>query len=352
MIKFLSIFFAVNFLANWYIFSRVFAYFHLNKGWLYWLLIAGFSVSYVVMNYFDHLTGFFFSRWLLRLAGFWMGAGLILLLCIFGSDIVRLISGVSVDKLRWVVLGVTGVLIVYALINARMVKVREVTLGAPVDKTIVHLSDIHVGSVSPHHLRHLVELTNSVHPDLVLITGDLMDSCSGITARSFDSLKQIDVPIYFTTGNHERYAGLEKAMEIIRSTAVIPLRNEMADLEDLQIIGIDDKERDGQVETVLGSVEVNPEKYSILMYHRPTGFEHAAEKGVDLMVCGHTHNGQIWPFNYVVKSRFPRVKGVHRIGASTLIVSMGSGFWGPPMRLGSSTEMYVIRLRKGGFNGE
>lgn len=344
MIKFLSIFFAVNFLANWYIFSRLFAYFHLNKSWPYWGLILGFSVSYVVMNYFDHLTGFFFSRWLLRLAGFWMGAGLILMMCIFGGDIIRLVSGISTDTLRWVVLGGAGVLILYSMINAQRVQVVELVVKAPVNKTIVHLSDVHVGSVSPRHLQRLVELTNSHNPDLVLLTGDLMDSCSGITPRSFESLKQIKVPIYFTTGNHERYAGIEKAMEIIRRTPMIPLRNEMANLEDLQIIGIDDKERDSQVETVLNSMELDPAKFSIVMYHRPTGFEYAAEKGIDLMVCGHTHNGQIFPFNYVVKSRFPRVKGVHRIGQSTLIVSMGSGFWGPPMRLGSRTEIYVIRL--------
>jgi predicted MPP superfamily phosphohydrolase len=347
MIKFLSIFFAVNFLANWYIFSRVFAYFHLQKGWLYWLLIFGFSVSYVVMNYFDHLTGFFFSRWMLRLAGFWMGAGLILMMCIFAGDIVRLASGISIDTLRWMVLGGAGVLILYAMINVHIVRVNEITLKAPVDKTIVHLSDIHVGSVSPRHLSRLVKMANRHNPDLVLITGDLMDSSSGITPKSFESLNQIEVPIYFTTGNHERYAGLDKAMNIIGGTAVIPLRNELADLEDIQIIGIDDKEHDHQVETVLRSTVIDQSKFSIVMYHRPTGFEYAAEKGIDLMVCGHTHNGQIWPFNYVVKSRFPRVKGVHRIGQSTLVVSMGSGFWGPPMRLGSRTEIYVIRLRKG-----
>jgi hypothetical protein len=130
------------------------------------------------------------------------------------------------------------------------------------------------------------------------------------------------------------------------------LRNAMADLEDMQIIGIDDKEHDHQVETVLRSMELDPAKFSVVMYHRPTGFEYAAERGIDLMVSGHTHNGQIFPFNYLVKTRFPRIKGVHRIGPSTLIVSMGSGFWGPPMRLGSRTEIYVIRLRQGVGNDQ
>jgi uncharacterized protein len=346
MIKFLSIFFAVNFLANWYIFSRVFMFFNLQKGWLYWLLIVVFSGSYVAMAYLDQLAGFFLSRFLLRLAGFWMGAGLILMVCLFAGDLVRLVFGISTDTIRWVVLGGAGVLILYAMVNARIVRISEITLKAPVDKTIVHLSDIHVGSVSPRHLVHLVELTNSANPDLVLLTGDLMDSCSGITSRSFESLRQVKAPVYFTTGNHEGYAGIDKAMELIGTTPVIPLRNEIADLEDIQIIGIDDREHDHQVETVLGSMELDRAKFSILMYHRPTGFEYAAERGIDLMLSGHTHNGQIFPFNYLVKTRFPRIKGVHTIGQSTLVVSMGSGFWGPPMRLGSRTEIYVIRLRK------
>jgi hypothetical protein len=244
------------------------------------------------------------------------------------------------------VLGAAGGLILYALLNARVVQIKELTVPAPVDKTIVHLSDIHVGSVSPRHLKGLVDMANRQNPDLFVITGDLMDSWSGLSDRSFASLREIQVPIYFVTGNHERYTGMKRVEDLVSRTPMIPLRNRMVEWEGIQLIGIDDSENAERIEAKINEFNIDPLKYSILLYHRPDVFEAAAEKGIDLMLSGHTHNGQIVPFNFVVKSRFPRIQGLHKIGESTLFISMGSGTWGPPMRLGSRSQIVVIRLQK------
>jgi predicted MPP superfamily phosphohydrolase len=343
---FLAIFFGINVLANGYIFWRLFSYFHWKTGLLFGLLIVSFSISYIAAAWLDRMDGFFLSRWLLHLAGLWLGVGLILLVCIAVGDAVRLAVPIPLEISRWLVLGAAAILIVYSLANARRIEVVEVTLPASVDKTIVHLSDFHVGSVSPAHLRRVVNLTRAAHPDLVLMTGDLMDPYSGLSDESFASLKEIQVPIYFTIGNHERYAGLDTVMERIRQTPLIPLRNETAELDGIQLIGIDDSENPEQVKTRLDKMVIDNERYTVLMYHRPIGFEAAVEKGIDLMLCGHTHNGQIFPFNYVVKSRFAQTKGVYKSGQHTLVVSTGSGTWGPPKRVGSRNQVIVIKLQK------
>lgn len=346
MLMFISIFFVINFLANWYIFSRLFLFFHFRTGLLYWILILTFSISYITVAWVDRSTGFFLSRWLLKVAGFWMGAGLITLMCLIAGDLLRLLTPVPLDTLRWIVLGAAGVLILYSMLNASVVRVVEIAVPAPVDKTIVQLSDIHMGSVTGQHLRRLVRITNSLKPDAVMLTGDLMDSWSGLSDRTFDSLKEIEVPIYYVIGNHERYTGIKRVAELVGHTAMTWLRNESTEWEGMQIIGIDDSEHSEQLSRVLSGIRVDENKFSILLYHRPQEFEYAAQRGIDLMLSGHTHNGQIFPFNFVVRSRFPRMKGLHKIADSTLFVSMGSGTWGPSMRLGSRSQIVVIKLQK------
>ncbi|MCE5185844.1 MAG: metallophosphoesterase [Planctomycetaceae bacterium] len=346
MLLFISIFFGINVLANWYIFSRLFAFFHLKSNLILWLLVAAFSISYIAAMMLDRSVGFFLSRWLLKLAALWMGVGLILLMCLGLHDLIRLIVPIPQAISRYIVLTGAAALILYSLLNARAVQVAEVKLPAPMDKTIVQLSDIHVGSVSPAHLRRLVKITNSLDPDLVAITGDLMDPWSGLSDETFSSLNEIKVPIYFIIGNHERYTGLATVTRLVEHTPVIMLRNEMVEWDGIQVIGIDDSDRPDQVERQLRPIRIDPDKYSIVLYHRPVGLEAAAQNGIDLMLSGHTHNGQIFPFKFVVKRFFPLMKGVHQIKDSTLFISTGSGTWGPPMRLGTHTQVVAIKLQK------
>ena len=101
-----------------------------------------------------------------------------------------------------------------------------------------------------------------------------------------------------------------------------------------------------QVEKELTSLEVDQNGFSILMYHRPIGFESAQKAGVDLMISGHTHKGQIFPFNLVVKSVFRYLAGLYRGAKGDLYVSQGTGTWGPIMRIGSVAEITLFSIRK------
>lgn len=206
---------------------------------------------------------------------------------------------------------------------------------------IMHLSDLHAGSRSRAFIERMVNQSNNHQPDIVLITGDLIDS-SAVDAGYLTPLKQFSCPVYLCLGNHERYVDLQNAIDAIEANNVRILRSEAVISGDLQITGIDDQDNPQQVTTELPQIARDNNKFQILMYHRPHGFEDAANAGIDLMLCGHTHAGQMWPFGLLVKRQFPYIKGRYEYKDATLYVSQGTGTWGPIMRLGTSSEMTLI----------
>ncbi len=208
---------------------------------------------------------------------------------------------------------------------------------------LIHLSDIHAGSRRAEFVDKVVKQTMKHQPDIVLITGDLLDS-SAVNTQYLAPLSQLTCPVMLCLGNHERYVNLQKAIDSIEANNVRVLRNEAITLGDIEVIGIDDADSANEVATQLPSIKRSDSKFQILMYHRPQGFEVAASSGIDLMLSGHTHAGQVWPFGVLVKRQFPRMKGEFRIGDSTLYVSQGTGTWGPIMRLGTISEMTLIEL--------
>jgi predicted MPP superfamily phosphohydrolase len=171
-----------------------------------------------------------------------------------------------------------------------------------------------------------------------VITGDLIDF-SGITRDQLRALGTFDAPCFFAIGNHERYVDLTAICERLRSLGVRVLRNEAALAGPFQIIGIDDVDKPTTVAKTIETIGVARDRYSVLLYHRPDGFDSAAEHDVKLMLAGHTHAGQIIPFNFIVKKVYPRLRGLYREGESLMYVSPGTGTWGPILRFGSRSEI-------------
>jgi predicted MPP superfamily phosphohydrolase len=122
------------------------------------------------------------------------------------------------------------------------------------------------------------------------------------------------------------------------------LRNEVEDNGRYQIIGVDDSWDRKMVRRVLSDMEIHPGKYTILMYHRPVGLEDARAAGVDLMLTGHTHSGQFLPFQLLVKAIWKRVRGLYDLGGMHLYAAPGTGTWGPPMRVGTNSEITLLRV--------
>ena len=346
MLVFLSIFLGICFGGYYYILSRLFFFFKLKHNIFFWLILVFLTCGYVAFSILEVKFPCSVWRIFMRLSAIGLGVGWLCLVIIISHDLMQLVFKFPVSISRWVVLGLIVSLTIYSLINAMRLQIKTIEIPAPVEKRIAHWSDVHLGSVSRRHLEHLVEKTNALSPDVVLITGDLLDPQDNLTADSLTPLNALTAPAYFVTGNHERYVGLGKVMSLLEATPVIVLRNEVVLFDSLQLIGIDDSDDRDQVRRNLARLELNPDMFTILMYHQPEGFNDAATAGVDLMLSGHTHNGQIWPFHRMVRLRFKYVKGLHTIGDMNIYVSTGSGTWGPPMRLGSRNLITLIQLIK------
>jgi hypothetical protein len=189
-----------------------------------------------------------------------------------------------------------------------------------------------------------MEKVNTLDIDFLCITGDFIDA-SGIEEEQLSVLRTCSVPIYFTTGNHERYEDLNDILKRLERLGVNILRTRSIIQGQVQLIGIDDRENPAQVEQELSKLAIEHERFVLLLYHRPRGLKAAAATGVDLMISGHTHNGQIVPFNLVVGRVFEQTVGLFNEGLTQLYVSPGTGTWGPIMRLGSRGEVTFFEVQ-------
>ncbi|MHC5144612.1 MAG: metallophosphoesterase [Planctomycetota bacterium] len=345
-IIFISIFAGICLGGYYYILARLFSFFKLKRNLYFWLLLIVLAFGYIVFSILERRIPCGFFVFLLRISAIGLGVGWLCLVTLLSHDLLYLIFRFPISISRWAVIATVVTLSLYSFINTLRLEIKSVNLSAPVDMKIVQLSDIHRGSVSRNHLRRLIRKTNELKPDVVLITGDLLDPAGDLSPQSLQPLNELQHRAYWITGNHERYAGLNTVMTLLESTSIIPLRNKVVKCNGIQLIGIDDSEDRNQVARILPTLEFDPDSFTILMYHQPEGYKTASEAGVNLMLSGHTHNGQIWPFHWVVRSRFQYLRGLHHIGDMALYISTGSGTWGPPMRLGSRNQITVIHLQK------
>jgi len=220
--------------------------------------------------------------------------------------------------------------------------------------SIIQLSDLHLSNSSSHKwLERIVKQTNQLEPDLVVITGDLLeeeiqdqDKFAGI----FRNLKSRH-GVLAITGNHEYYAGIENFMEFAQRANLKVLRNDHISIaEAVEIVGIEDdaaKNMGGQKPDMDAAFRgVDPNRLVIFLNHRPTLFQEAMARGTDLQLSGHTHNGQIFPYNLIVSAIFKYSYGLYREGDSYIYTSSGTSLWGPPMRLPGRSEIVKITIIK------
>ncbi len=277
----------------------------------------------------------------------WLGVSIMFMWAAAFTEIFNLTGLISDQNATQIMLLLGLCLCIYAIYKATRIEVSSFALQS--DKLnqpykIAHLSDIHLGSRSQNFVRKVITKTNQLNPDLVFITGDLIDMRK-VKPELLHVLKEFSAPVFFIKGNHDRYIGSGKHFEVIDQTGVITLNDRHHVHEELQIIGISDSPDPNQLNITLPKINLDHDRYTVLLYHKPEQFELVANNKIDLMLSGHTHAGQIFPFNLIVKRQFPHLKGLHKIDNSHLYVSQGTGTWGPVMRLGSKNEIAVIELK-------
>jgi len=224
---------------------------------------------------------------------------------------------------------------------------------------IVQITDVHI---SPTFRRHCVEdivaVVNTLNADIVALTGDLVDGTVGQLAHDAAPLANIKSALgnYFVTGNHEYYSGVMEWIEEIRRLGFSVLINEhriiTRDKGKMLLAGVTDY-REGRM---LPGHQSDPHKammaapktdVKILLAHQPKNIFDAARAGYDLQISGHTHGGQFFPWNLLVGFSQPYVSGLHTHQNTRIYVSRGTGYWGPPVRVGSPSEITLIKLISG-----
>lgn len=298
----------------------------------------------------------------------WMGLVFYLFLGAIIVQFLRLIGLKPLARASFkLVIVISVVLSGWGFYQARQVEVREITIAtdrlpAGVEEVVIaQLSDVHIYSVEAEdRLKRILEALSGREYDLLVSTGDLIEAGThseswGASAALLAALKP-RLGKYAVVGNHEVYADQAARGDIAarfhNSAGFTLVRQEIARVGDvLDLVGIDDPARGNDRRKKLDLAEtallqgLDRDRPVVLLKHQPVVTPDSVGL-FDLQLSGHTHSGQMWPFNYLVELRYPHLKGLYDLGRdSYLYVSPGSGTWGPPMRLVTTATVTLIRLK-------
>lgn len=290
-----------------------------------------------------------------------MGFLLYLLLSVFTVDLISIFTNFSPRITGIAALSLVLMVSLYGIINSWVIQVTKKNIEIRnLSKEIraVHVSDIHLGHFrGKKFLQRIVDKTNNHNPDLVFITGDLFDGRINLSKETLQPLTQLKAPVYFTEGNHDKYSGVQTIKAYLRELGINVLENEITNWNGIQVIGLNHMRADNTafnihisengttIKSVLENLRVNKSKPAIMLHHSPEGIQYASENGVDLYLAGHTHAGQLFPVKYIADLIFDFNKGWHRYNGTQLFVSQGVGTFGPPMRVGTKSEIVLLTLK-------
>lgn len=354
-------------LLHVYVGQRLLAHTSLAAGWR----AAGWAV--IVLLALAPFAAFFAGRVrrgrltsALEWAGFSaMGLSSLLVVFVLAGDALHLRSWLGPSAFSVGVVGSALAVVVAGTWRAqRPARVRTVDVpiaGLPGDLEglrIVQLSDLHVGpTLKRAFVERIVATANGLRPDVIALTGDVADGFPPALRHDVAPLAALRAPLgkYFVTGNHEYYwdaAGWVRELERLGFSALLnahrllrrgAARLLLAGVTDLSASGLVTGDASDPAAAVAGAPASD---VRVLLAHQPKSAFAARAVGFDLQLSGHTHGGQYFPFNLLVRLFQPFVAGLHRLEAMWLYVSRGTGYWGPPLRLGAPAEITLIQLTR------
>ena len=217
---------------------------------------------------------------------------------------------------------------------------------------IVQLSDLHLGkSVKVDYLRSLVEKINKINPDLILFSGDILQTSALKVREQLRCFRELKVPSYYVSGNHDVFYGLKDLKTLMQESGIICLDNKIVELKIkgslLQLVGLSD--RYSFIRGIKRPIKelfskLNPALSTILLTHQPKDISLIDNFRIDIQLSGHTHGGQIYPFSIVVKYFQPYISGLYRHKDTLLYVCRGIGYWGVNIRYKVSSEIPIFTI--------
>ena len=311
----------------------------------------------------------------------WLGVMFLLFTAVFATDIGRLLVGIArritsnggVDAgRRTFIARMTATLSVAVVSGASLVAVRSALRPVEVRRvrvrlqrlpraqhglTIVQITDLHVGpTIGRDVVEDVVSRTNALAPDIVAITGDLVDGSVSALRNAVEPLANLRARhgVFFVTGNHEYFSGANAWLKELSRLGIRVLGNERVSIGEgdasFDLGGIEDRtaHQYGGLSPTAALARAldgrDPSRELVLLAHQPRSLLDAAAFGIGLQISGHTHGGQIWPFGYLVRLQQGFWPGLHRHGEAQIYVSRGTGYWGPPMRLAEPAEITHLTL--------
>ncbi len=374
---FFSIVLTVYGLVNTYIFVRGLQAIPLASPVRAWYIVGFWSIAatFVLARILERAYPCGFTEVITWIGSFWLAFMLYFILALVMIDLARLINHfipffpeffyADYQKTKMVALitvtGLVTMVVAGGFINARIPKIREMditvrkALPGIRELKVVMASDIHLGTIiAKRKANRLVETINGLDPDLVLFAGDVVDEdLAPVIRRDLGTnLTRIRAKygVYAITGNHEYIGGAEAAVQYLWDHGLTMLRDTAVYIEPgLYLVGREDRDRprfSGKERKELAEIMsgIDRTKPVILLDHQPFHLEQAEEQGADLQLSGHTHHGQLWPFNYITLAMYEVSSGYKKKGNTHVYVSPGFGTWGPPVRIGNRPEIVLIRI--------
>lgn len=323
--------------------------------------LAALSVTFVTASFLAFRYSNVVVRVYYRLAAAWLGVFNFLFLAgcalwpIYG---VATLAGLRPDKEKMAAaLFAAAVLVAaYGIVNAGLPRVKRISLkienlpAAWQGRTAVHVSDVHLGHVrNLGFIRRLVATVAKIKPDIVFITGDFYDGTAADYIALAEPWNALAAPLgkYFVLGNHEGFTDSMRYLNAISRAGVRILDRDRVEIDGLQLIGVKyhDATHAEHFRVVLQGIGVDRERPSILLTHAPDHVAVSAEEGISLQLSGHTHSGQLFPFNLFVKRIYRQFAyGLSRLDKLWIYTTSGAGTWGPPLRVGTNPEIVLIRF--------
>lgn len=328
--------------------------------YLFWLkiILITLSLSFVVASlisskFFSSFTQIFYTAsaiWLGTL--FYIVCACALFLAIkFGTSSFISIHALSVMGKLLLLIGIS--IGVYGIWNAQTIRVNCQTVSIPKipeqwkGKTMLWVSDIHFGQVySTRYSKRLASIIQNEHPDILIFGGDVFDGTASDIKNVLEPLSHIKTKwgTYFITGNHEEFSDDETFINAVKNSGIAVLQNNATEIDGVNIIGVDyrNSEEKNTFKTTLETL-IKSEESNILLKHSPTNLDIASAAGIALQISGHTHVAQMTPFTYITKAVYNGFDyGIHQYKNMEVITSSGVGTWGPPLRVGTKSE--IVRI--------